>query len=1132
MIHDEATTRQIDAANPGVSTWLSANAGSGKTRVLTDRVARLLLDGVSPQNVLCLTYTKAAATEMQNRLFKRLGEWSMKNDAELQDALAKLGVGIPDGKGRLTYARTLFARAIETPGGLRIQTIHSFCASLLRRFPLEAGVSPMFREMEERTIKTLRLEIIDEIANGDDAPVLRRAAQHNTGEDFDTLTREIISHRNGFAGAPSKDEIWAQFGLPPGFSQTDLMAQVFLGTEAELFRSLIPILQQSSKTTDNAAAQKLQKINASTPGTADLNPLFALFLYGEKTANPFAAKTTRFPTKAVQTANPDICAELHELMHRVETARDLSNGLNCAQKTLCLHELASVFLPLYDARKEARGWLDFDDLIRLAGKLLSDPAVAQWVLFRLDGGLDHILVDEAQDTSPAQWRVVKLLAQEFGAGIGARADANRTIFVVGDLKQSIFSFQGADPRVFESVREHFATSMNALEQGFYERSLNHSFRSSPAILNLVDATFEGANATGVGGPPKHTAFHENLPGRVDLWPIRPIPEAEEEKDWYDPTDMLAANDHRVILAEAIADKIGEIYKTGSIPGENGVFRRVQYDDFLILVQGRTRLFHEIIRACKSRDLPMAGADRLKVGAELAVKDLNALMAFLSMPDDNLALAAALRSPLFSMTEGELYDLAHNRPDTSLWSSLLKRQGEFPGLFKTLSDLRNQVDFHSPYELLERVLTHHNGRENLLARLGPEAEDGIDALLDLAISYEQSKTPSLTGFLIWLDSDDVEIKRQSDTIGERIRVMTTHGAKGLEAPIVILPDSGDKKPPSTKEIIAPETGALMWRVGADNQPKCMKNTAEQAQRAQEEEKMRLLYVALTRAEKWLIVCASGKVKDDGTSWYRQIEAGMTTAGAQPCDMPTGTGLRLQHGDWQDVTGDTRPDTSETTVDLPDWATTPAPTPPTRTKPVSPSDMGGAKSLSGGVDGLNEAAAMKRGQQIHLLLEHLPNHAQSDWPEIAGQVLAQGQNSADPGEITDLLAEAAAVLTNPAFSEIFAANTLAEVDISAALEKFAIPRIHGIIDRLVVGPTRVQIIDFKSNRQVPTTPKETPTGFLRQMGAYSEAIKQIYPNHLVEVAILWTSTATLMPLPHDIVTQALETPPHLDDPHHRP
>lgn len=1118
MALHEATKKQIDAADPSASTWLTANAGSGKTRVLTDRVARLLLAGVSPQNILCLTYTKAAATEMQNRLFRRLGDWSLKDDARLTSELQELGVSEIVDSEKLSRARTLFASALETPGGLKIQTIHSFCASLLRRFPLEAGVSPFFQEIEDRAAKILREDVVEELSDGTQAESVKRLAAFYTGVDLSKMTAEIVKHREILAVPKTQAEVKAQFGLSRDFDKAALLKSVFTGGEAELFRSLIPLLQ-AGKATEQAAARKLSVVAIDSPGLPDLDPLFQVFLTGSGAKSPYSAKIGTFPTKDFRGEHPDITARLEELMRRTEAVRENRNRLTSAKKTHALSVFAQTFLARYEAKKQSRGWLDFDDLIFLARKLLTDPAVAQWVLFRLDGGIDHILVDEAQDTSPKQWNVIELLAQEFTAGIGARADVNRTIFVVGDLKQSIYSFQGADPGAFDAMRRHFQAQLGGMNLALHQRSLEHSFRSSPAILHLVDRTFEQIPGAGVGDNTFHIAFRQDLPGRVDLWPMVPRSDAPAEREWYDPTDKIATNDHRVVLARNIADDISQLLKTGSIP-DNGVgFRRIRPGDFLILVQRRSGLFHEIIRACKSRNLPIAGADRLRIGAELAVKDITALMSFLANPDDDLSLAAALRSPLFGWSEAELFDLAHHRTEKRLWPALAQRRATFAETYKILSELRNQADFLGPFDLAERILTRYRGRVRLLARLGPEAEDGIDALITQALAYEKSETPSLTGFITWLETDEIEIKRQTDSAGDRIRVMTTHGAKGLEAPIVILPDTAERPLRIQDEIVATEHGNLIWKSNAGNQSAPEIAAADKVKTAQEEERLRLLYVALTRAEKWLIVCGSGEPGKDGGSWYHLVEQGMRAAGARSAEHGNGQILRLQHGDWRgaDGSGDNQP-TGEP-VTMPGWALSTAPAPEKPTATLSPSDLGGAKVVPGDNEADGTSQAKAAGRHLHLLLEHLPLHPQADWNAVAGRLQPGAESGLDAFDHGEIIAEATAVLQAPALAEIFSADALAEVGITANIPELNGARINGTVDRLIIGADRVLCVDFKSNVGVPHTAAAVPQGLLRQMGAYESALMQIYPGKAVATAILWTKTATLMLLPHDIVRNAL-------------
>ncbi len=1112
MIRNAASERQVQSADPRASTWLSANAGSGKTRVLTDRVARMLLSGVDPGRILCLTYTKAAASEMQNRLFARLGEWAMKEDASLRQALAKLGVEGAVDASRLARARQLFARAIETPGGLRIQTIHSFCASLLRRFPLEAKVSPQFTEMDDRASALLRDEIIDELADNGAPEVIAALAGAYTGEDFGALAGEVAGRRAAFAQCLSEADCRALFDVPQGQTEGDILAQVFLGGEAEWLPEATAIIATGSAN-DVKAADKLRGLDLARVDMAPLSALEGVFLTGAKTKMPFSAKLGTFPTKGMQPKLGQLLDRLEDLMRRVEAARGQRIALAAARRTATLHRFAAVFLPEYKARKEARGWLDFDDLITHAKALLTDPLVAQWVLFRLDGGIDHILVDEAQDTSPDQWRVIELLADEFTTGRGAREEP-RTIFVVGDKKQSIYSFQGADVEAFDEKRDLFKGKLEQVQTPLQELQLEHSFRSSHTVLRLVDLTFDARREKGLGGEVKHIAFFPDMPGRVDLWPVIEKSTVQKPENWFDPVDLITEEHHASRLGRKVAETIkGMIDRGAQIPVKGGAASRaVHAGDFLILVRRRSEIFSAIIQACKAAGLPIAGADRLKLGAELAVRDLAALLAFLATPEDDLSLAACLRSPLFGWSEQQLYALAQPRKGF-LWRALENdpAHGETVSI---LQDLRDQADFMRPYDLIERMLTRHDGRRKLLARLGAEAEDGIDELLSQALAYERNDVPSLTGFLGWLETDDVEVKRQMDSAGDRIRVMTVHGAKGLEAPIVILPDTAQYRARERAELFVLPQGAV-WKTPSAESPEAIAQARATKKARDEAEAMRLLYVAMTRAQSWLIVAAAGaagKEKDDdddasGVVWYRLVQEAMVAAGATA--QADGT-LTLTEGDWPPDLGPQK-QASITAPTLPPWASAPAPEAPRPDQPINPSSLGGAKALPGDISPDDDnRAAMDRGTRLHLLLEHLPDCPAEDWRRIAAALLDGAPDQAE------LLAEAQAVLTHPDLSDLFGPGTLAEAPITAHLDG---KPMLGTIDRLLVTDGRVLAVDFKSNLLVPETVSAVPEGLLRQMGAYHTALSQLYPDRQVDVALLWTRAAQVMLLDPDIVRLAL-------------
>ena len=1111
---NEASFRQVSAADPTASTWLSANAGSGKTRVLTDRVARLLLRGVPPQRILCLTYTKAAAAEMQNRLFARLGDWAMKDDSDLADALSALGEEAPSDPDLLARARRLFARALETPGGLKIQTIHAFCAALLRRFPLEAGVAPDFAEVDPRSLQALRIELLDDLAAGDAAERLDGLAGAVSEGTLAATLDEIGRFRDAFRPGARQHDLHALIDLPAHFDGESLSMQVFTGDEAAMARALVPALRASGRNDSKLADALAPLINR-----ADLSVLPALekeLLYGEGATrnDPFTSKAATLPTKALRErlldAEPAAMDILVALGARVEVARPLHLRLAALERAQALHRFARHWLPATEAAKAARGWLEFDDLILRARDLLSDPSVAQWVLFKLDGGIDHILVDEAQDTSPAQWEVIALLAQEFTAGEGAR-DAQRTIFVVGDRKQSIYSFQGADLRGFDSVRAQFDARFSAIGERMHRMELLHSFRSSDAILRLVDTCF-GADATGngLGGRTEHIAFHRDAPGRVDLWPLVAPVEKPDPGAWDDPLDRPSEAHHEVRLARQIAAEIAAIIARGERIQTRDGLRAVGPGDFLVLVRRRRLLFHEVIRACKAEGLSVAGADRLILTEELAVQDLIALLRFLALPEDDLSLACALRSPLFGWSEDRLFHLAHGR-EGFLWEKL-RGEPQAADTVSVLQDLRDQTDFLRPYELIERALTRHDGRRRMLARFGPEAEDAIEAFVAQSLAYEAEEIPTLDGFLGWVEAAEVEVKRQSEAAGDRIRVMTVHGAKGLEAPIVVLPDTADR-PDRTRSVLCDIDGVPLLRMPTTEAPDIQRAADDASAAQRREESDRLLYVALTRAERWLIIAGAGTVNGP-ESWYGRIEAGIRSLRTQTQDFPSGLGLRFWSGTWPEPRRAPVAAVPGFECTGLDTLAQPLPAPPARILPLSPSALGGAKALPGDA-GATEEVALRRGRMIHALLEHLPATPIAARDARAAKLLAPFHAS----EVEAALCreEAEALMRAPELTDLFAPETLAEVALAGSWEGRPL---FGVIDRLLVRPDHVLAIDFKTNRVVPATSDEVPEGLLRQIGAYMHLLRPVYPEKRIKGAILWTATAQLMRLDECALARALD------------
>ncbi len=725
--------------------------------------------------------------------------------------------------------------------------------------------------------------------------------------------------------------------------------------------------------------------------------------------------------------------------------------------------------------------------------------MTQWVLYRIDNGIDHILVDEAQDTSPAQWDIVESLSKEFTDGQSASA-VNRTLFVVGDKKQSIFGFQGADPEEFHTKQELFSDRFLLAGKTLESIQLPTSFRSAPPILKLVDQVFSN-DLGALGGSPTHEAL-EKTPGRIDLWAFEAKDKAAEKPFWWEPVDTVPRSDPVQKLAIKIADHIDSLIKAQTPIHTKDGTRVVRPGDFLILVRSRSRFFHILIDQLKKNGVPVAGADRMKIGEQLAVRDLVSLLKFLDNELDDLSLAEALRSPIFGLSESDLFNIAHDRSGT-LWQSL--RQSAHAQAIDILDDLRKQSDYIRPFELLTRILTHHGARLNFKARLGDECEDAIDELLSQSVTFETSDTPTLGRFLFWLSARDIEIKRDMEGGRNEVRVMTVHGAKGLEAPIVIIPDTsvlkvGNKKPP-----IGSIDGQVFWAQSKENEPQILLDVDGARQTADAYEYARLLYVALTRAENWLIFAGAGEASKDPDNWYNRVTSAMQALGAQETDDV----LSITHR-WEGAIEAVNEPT-ETPIQGEAWLES---SPAGYSDPrviISPSKFDGPHALPG--DYVEDGTI--RGDLIHKLLEVLPHQPRALWEGQASQVCG------DVLDYQELLSEVEAVIEKPEFSDIFSQNTLIEVPITAKLEALNGQIINGRIDRLHIGPDKVLAVDFKSNLMVPANVSEIPKAILAQQGAYAAALAQIYPALEIETAIIWTRTANMMTLPHAAVNAALRT-----------
>ncbi|RVT89628.1 double-strand break repair helicase AddA [Rhodovarius crocodyli] len=1133
-----AEAEQSRASDPLASAWVSASAGSGKTKLLTDRVLRLMLAGTPPGRILCLTFTKAAAAEMAQRLNKALGEWAVAEDATLRRLLTRL-LGQPPKISEEALARRLFAEVLELPGGMRISTIHAFCQSLLRAFPLEAGLPPQFSVLEDADAQATLTEAREGVlARG--SALLEGLAEKISADRFAGLVKDMAGSAarideaiQGSGGLALLRAALANALGAPADGAAALEAGCMAGDNDALARAAA-MLRLSGNVNDRERGAKLSLWLAEEAAgrAAGFAGWCGIFLTNEGTVRKTLATKGGMPASFAEVQ--DILAREGE---RILRLRQSQVAAGMVDSTLALLGLAEPVLAAYAEAKSARAQLDFNDLIEATGALLRDPGSA-WVLFKLDSGLDHILVDEAQDSNPAQWRIVKALSADFFSGEGA-TETPRSVFAVGDVKQSIYGFQGADPTGFSDSKGHFSARVLGAAGRFEDVPLDVSFRSTPAVLGLVDATFAGPARDGVveaGNTMRHIPHRAGAAGLVELWPLQLAAKSGPPAPWAVPEETEAEAHAQARLAAAIARRIAHMLAHETLPARadgpgQPEGRRIRPDDILILVRSRNALARLIIRELKQALVPVGGLDRIALTAQIGVMDVLALLDVLLMPRDDLQLAALLKSPLppVSLTEEELFALARGR-DASLHAQLMEHRGQgtrYALAADWIAGWAARADRATPHALLAELLGADGGRARLLARLGPEAAEGLDELLNAALTHEGRHAPSLQGFLHWLRQGGAEVKRDAEQAQGLVRLMTVHGAKGLQAPIVILPDTVRRPPAESGLRWLPdgERELPLWiPVKEMPRPDVVDALSDAEARQKQQEENRLLYVALTRAEDRLLVCGwAGEKGARDVDWYSQIAQGFSTLGAEPMaldpDMVGADGFAGEGARF--ATPQTDPPREEPareaarSATLPGWAAIPA---ELERLPgaLSPSALldeeAGPPAAAPHAPGDPAARRFLRGRLIHALLQHLPLLPLAERDRAAERFLARPGHAISAEEQAAIAAETRTLLHDARFAAAFGPESLAEAPIAGRIggQLYA-----GQVDRLLVEPGRVLLIDYKTNRPPPELVEAVSPAYLKQMAAYRALLRLAFPGRVVETALLWTYAARLMPLPDGLL-----------------
>jgi ATP-dependent helicase/nuclease subunit A len=1157
---DQATTLQRMAADPAFSVWVSANAGTGKTRVLIDRISRLLLSGVRSERILCLTYTKAAAAEMEIRLSRRLGDWATMSDHEISAELLVLN-GTPAKPTDIHRARQLFAETLETPGGLKIRTIHSFCESLLGRFPVEAQIAPHAAVMDERAAAELFTEAREHVyasAFRDDASPLAHAMKSMAGmvdeSGFDDLMREVLAKRQrlteGLRELGGLDGVEMAIGtvldLDVGDTPETILHQGVASDafDVQALTNAIPALETGTK----KDAERAQDIAAWL--VLDEASRARLF---EDTYKPvFLKKTEGLPcalknliTSKPADKFPDSAAALIAEQDRVFALSERMKAAVVGEGTKILMFIAHELINEYERLKRQRALLDYDDLILKSLALLERDGGAGWVHFKLDGGIDHILVDEAQDTSPEQWKVIRHMADEFFAGDGTRppkdgdpdALPQRSIFAVGDIKQSIYSFQGAKPEEFTAMRDYFADRAGPKLKSI---QLEQSFRTTSAVLDVVDAVFAQPHAQpGVApdGGTRHRAQRSGHAGCVRLWPSVQKTRKVDPAPWDAPVDRVRETSPMSQTAEGIAETIDGWLSSGEILESRD--RPVEAGDIMILVPKRGQFADEMVRRLKARNIPVAGSDRMIMTDQIAVMDMIAVARFVLLPEDDLNLAAVMKGPFIGLSEEDLFQVAFERPGT-MWDSIRSQTktsgGQFGEALKILSAWLARADYAPPFEFFSGLLGTDRGRAKLVARLGPEANDPIDEFLIQALGFERTHTPSLQGFLSWIDAANTQIKRDLEAAEGKVRVMTVHGSKGLEANIVILPDTCSVPDGRRGDRVlwapAPGSGTIaelpIWPGVKANETALCESLRDDVKQSGIEEYRRLMYVAMTRARDRLYIAGwerktgskdSEHGRDEG-SWYELVRPALHTM----------DGINeAEHGDGQALSftttqreapepDDSAGDTLAAATQVPSWMTAPPAPEPEPSTPLSPSRMEGDEPpVASPFDG-DDTSRFRRGNLIHRLLQTLPELPVTERAGAMEAWLTSTAGDLDEQTRKRIAEETLAVLEDDQLSEIFEAGSMAEVPIAGTIMTTDGPKtIAGQVDRLVVTESAVMIVDFKTNRPPPLEQKDVAPSYFRQMALYKSALEHIYAGREIRCFLVWTDGPRAMLLNDEFLSE---------------
>ncbi len=1107
-------------ATPANNATVMASAGSGKTWLLVTRLVRLLMEGARPGGILAITFTRKAAAEMQTRLAQRLYEMAAADDEQLVRLLKQQGV-TPTRESQ-EQARTLYEQLLSTPQTLRTSTFHAFCQEILRCFPLEAGVSPGFELLESSA--ALQREAWDALFS--EATIHPDAALAGALETlfshcaslFNTQTAlmDFLQHRSDWWAftdnqndpvSHARDELQSQLGIS---TDENPVSSFFSRSRRGKLLEFAHLLARHKTKTNLNQAKSLFHILAAE----DIEPLFpelqrAFLTRGNE---PRKRPPTNAQAKAMGDQGQEQFLQLHDELSRaiLETLQQLA-----AQQTLCLSSAWFLaghrLIKHYQRIKEEQRLLDFADLEWKSYKLLSAAGNAHWVQYKLDQRIDHLLIDEFQDTNPTQWRLILPLLEEMAAGEPERP---RSVFLVGDSKQSIYRFRRAEPQLFDTAHRWLADHLNA-----HSYPMDKSWRSAPAIMQFVNQLFGNSELNRrLPHFHPHDTHHQQLWGRVELLPLikpdelGPEPEIQELRNPLQQPRIIPADQRYYREGEQIAATIRSLMERPVVIDGGGQARPVNYGDILILIARRTHL-PDIEIALREAGIPYLGANRGTLLESQEINDMEALLETLVTPYNNLSLAVVLRSPLFACSDEELITLA-SEDQGNWWERLmaLSSPGGSPlARARRWLSAWHALAGHLPvHDLLQRVYSEGNVPARyeaaFPAHLRPRVRANLNRFLQLALEVDSGRYPSLIHFITRLQDlrelkQDAPDEAPTGSSEPRVHLMTIHAAKGLEAPVVFLIDSASrsKQNNSWSTLInwpadqdRPSHFLLAGRK-QESDPLTLSLLRQQT-KAQQREDANLLYVAVTRARQLLYISASAPARGDDLGWYGHIRDQF----ADKQEPPAGGAVLCETG--------TLPETGQPreTDPLPDME---KPDPrlhqPLQIGPdsleIAPSHQGNHQVTGGDPDG------RLRGIIIHRMLELLTRKPSVQKKDLLLQIAAELAISSNAALLAECHRETVAVIQEPHFQFLFDDKRYAAVYNEVALVyELNGKTIHGVIDRLLVGNKKITLIDYKSHRNAtPETATQLAAAYRQQMQLYATGIQQLRPGKPVRALLLFTA-----------------------------